>query len=159
MKKILFSLAFVMLMISCKKEIPAPGTPDQTVPVAEETLPPDADGPTTRCFLYEANGSKIKLRLLYGDNDSLTTGELNYDLAEKDSNKGMFVGKFENNILIADYTFQSEGTESKRQVAFQLKDGKFIEGYGDMNEDGTRFKDETKIKFDSKMPLSEVECD
>lgn len=136
-----------MLLVSCKKETTAPTT------VIKELKP---TAPKTECYAYDANGSLVELQLRYTLEG--VSGTLNYALAEKDSNMGTFKGKLENNILIADYTFQSEGTESVRQVAFELKDDKLIEGYGDMSEDGTHFKDVSQLKFTSTMPLSKVNC-
>jgi hypothetical protein len=152
-RQLVFSIVFALLLIGCKKEIPAPGTPAPAVPIAQEVLP---EAPKTECYSYNENGSIILLQLSH--NKDNINGTLTYGLKEKDSNTGHFVGKIENNILIADYTFQSEGTESVRQVAFQFKDDKLIEGYGEMTEDGTHFKDIAKLKFDSKMPLSKTVC-
>lgn len=147
-KQILCSIAFAFFLTGCKKEV------TETPTTVTET--PKAEAPKTECYSYDANGSKIEAQLHYTA-DSIT-GTLNYALAEKDKNTGTIKGKLENDILIAEYTFQSEGSESVRQVAFQVKDGKLIEGYGDLNQDGTRFKDVSQLKFDSKMPLVKGEC-
>jgi hypothetical protein len=146
------ALACFSLMTGCKKETTTE-TPKKTVPIAEETLPP---APKIECYSYNENGSVISIELHYGKDG--VDGNLYYGLKEKDRNQGIFNGRIENNILIADYKFQSEGTESTRQVAFQLKDGKLVEGYGEMNEDGTRFKDVSKLSFTSTMPLSKTDC-
>jgi hypothetical protein len=150
--QILFPIIFALLLIGCKKETPPP-TP--TVPIAEETVPQDNDI-KTECYLYNEFGSVISLEIDYPENT--VSGRMTYALKEKDSNYGVFTGKIENNVLIADYSFVSEGVESKRQIAFQIKDGELFEGYGEMNEDGTRFKDVTKLKFNYTMPLKKVEC-
>jgi hypothetical protein len=146
--QIVLALACFALLTGCKKETPAP-----TVPIAQETLPPT---PKVECYSYNENGSEISIEMHYGKDG--IDGNLYYGLKEKDRNQGIFNGRIENNILIADYKFQSEGTESTRQVAFQLKDGKLIEGYGEMNEDGTRFKDVSKLSFTSTMPLTKTDC-
>lgn len=41
---------------------------------------------------------------------------------------------------------------------FLVKDNQLIEGYGDLNEDGTKFKDVNSIKDTSTMPLTKVDC-
>ena len=149
MKKfILFAIALTILLTGCKKE-----TPEALTPITETAKPQQ---PKTECFSFEQNGSAVSLQMQTIEND--VTGTMVYALAEKDRNTGNFKGTIKNNILIADYTFQSEGVESTRQIAFELKDNKLIEGYGEMNEDGTKFKDITQIKFDSKMPLSKTDC-
>lgn len=138
-----------MLLIGCKKETPAT-TPAKATEEKKPVLL------KKECYSYDAKGSKIELRIEYKGSD--VTGTLTYALSEKDSNKGTFVGKLENNILLLDYTFQSEGTESTRQVAFQVINNTLLEGYGEMTLDGTHFKDVAQIKFTSTMPLKKIEC-
>ncbi len=147
MKKHLSLLVpFLMLIfIGCKKE---------TVTTTKVIEKPSPSRDT--CYAYELKGSKIELQLHYlADSDSVT-GTLNFGFAEKDSNNGTIKGKVAGAVLIADYTFQSEGTISVRQVAFELKDNKAILGYGEMTPNGTHFKDVTKVKFDYGVPLTKV---
>ena len=79
-------------------------------------------------------------------------------MSEKDKNSGNFTGELQEGILIANYTFKSEGKESIRQVAFKVNGDKLIEGYGELNNDGTAFKDLNNISFTSKMPLTKTDC-
>ncbi len=83
---------------------------------------------------------------------------LTYAYAEKDKNTGTFTGEFNDGKLVGTYTFQSEGVESKRQVAFMLKDNQLVEGYGELNEDGTIFKDVNSVNYSSTMPLTKMDC-
>lgn len=147
-KRIFLSIAFILVLAACKKE-----ESKTTLPVSVETK---AEAPKKECYSYDVNGNVVELQLEYNSDD--VRGTLNYALAEKDTNMGTFIGKIENNFLLAEYTFQSEGTESTRQVAFKFMDGKLVEGYGEVNEDGTNFKDVTQLKFTSTMPLSKVDC-
>lgn len=150
--KIVLSIAFVLLLIGCKKETPSE-TPEKTVPIAEEVVP---EKPKSECYEVNKSGNIISLNINY-DTDKVT-GTLSYALQEKDKNTGTFEGQIKDSIIIADYTFQSEGVESVRQIAFKLKGNQAIEGYGEMNNEGTRFKDATKLNFDGKMPMDKVEC-
>jgi hypothetical protein len=150
MKKSLFLfLTLPLLLISCKKA---------EVVVTEER--PEIVEPKTvsvkECYSYEKDGTSISLQIETSGSD--VSGKLDYAVAEKDKNTGMAKGKWENNILLLDYTFQSEGTESTRQIAFELKDGKLVEGYGEMTDEGTKFKDPSKLEFTSTMPLSKTNC-
>lgn len=106
--------------------------------------------------MYDQNNTRIELTLQL--NEKKASGTIEYALAKKDKNTGTFKGTFENNILIADYTFQSEGKKSVRQVAFQLHGEKLVEGYGEVTADGTKFLDVSKIKFNSTMPLTKTNC-
>lgn len=151
-KQILFSLVFVLTLIGCKKETEEE-TPETTVPVAEEPAPVV---PINECYSYKGNGSDINMQIEFKGTE--VSGSLNYFLAEKDGNAGTFTGTSEDDILLLDYTFQSEGVQSTRQIAFKMIDGRLIEGYGEMNEDGTKFKDVSQLKFDSKMPLGKMAC-
>jgi hypothetical protein len=56
-------------------------------------------------------------------------GSLLFQNYEKDSSYGDFVGKYADNKLTTSFTFQSEGTESVREIIF-TKDGKNLAGDG-----------------------------
>ena len=148
---LLFAIFFTMLLTSCKKESAVETTTDTTVTKETKT-----EILKKECYTYNANGNKVEMQIQYNGND--VVGTLNYNLSEKDSNTGAFVGTLQNNILLLDYTFQAEGMESVRQVAFKLIDDKLVEGYGEMNEDGTQFLDVSKIEFTSTMPLDKFDC-
>ncbi|MDD7886099.1 hypothetical protein [Flavivirga sp. 57AJ16] len=68
-------------------------------------------------------------------------------------------GKLNGDTLFGEYTFMSEGIESKREVAFLIKDHQLIEGYGELNEDRTAFVDKNNISYTSTMPLTKTDCD
>ncbi len=108
------------------------------------------------CYMYNENGSMVNLEITKSDNP--VEGKLTYKLTEKDKNTGTFKGEFNDNKLVGTYTFQSEGKESKRQVAFMLKDNQLVEGYGELNEDGTMFKDVKTANYSSTMPLTKTDC-
>ncbi len=150
--KIFLSIAIILIAAACKKETPTQ-TPEKTVPIAEEVLP---ETPKTECYEVNKNGNVISMQMNY--NQDNVSGSLTYAIREKDANTGTFTGQIKDSILIADYTFQSEGMKSTRQIAYKLKGDQIVEGYGDMNEDGTKFKDVNKLDFDSKMPLYKVDC-
>src|SRR5690606_41367916 len=86
------------------------------------------------------------------------TGNLTYSLDGKDRNSGVFTGDLNGDKLIAEYTFMSEGIESKREVAFLVKVDQLIEGYGELNEAGTVFVDKNNISYTSTMPLTKTDC-
>lgn len=91
--------------------------------------------------------------------DSLVTGNL--DLwSEKDQNRGSFKGYIKDSLLIADYTFQSEGTTSVREVVFKLRNGKLYEGSGDIlqQDDKVIFKQREQLQFDTTHPFVRATC-
>ncbi len=108
------------------------------------------------CYIYNANGTMVNLEITKTDNP--VEGNLTYAFAEKDKNTGTFSGNMNEGKLIGTYTFQSEGVESKRQIAYMLKDNQLVEGFGELNEDGTMFKDANSVNYSSTMPLTKTDC-
>ncbi len=155
-KLVILSLTFIALY-GCKNKtsettsINLEANPDENMDMTIGELGID-------CFAYEGNGSKVTLHITEVGEE--VSGTLTYQLLEKDTNTGTFRGYFDDSILIADYTFLSEGVQSTREVAFQLQNNKLIEGYGEIEVDGSiaRFKDMDDVKFTSTMPLSKIEC-
>jgi hypothetical protein len=164
MKKQLFlSFIFIFLLTACKKDgVVVFGKSVSTEETTSQEASETPTGTTTTnaiprdCYLADLEGNKIEMEIQYNPED--ITGTLTYAFVGKDLNTGTFKGKLENNVLIADYTFQSEGVSSKRQIAFKLIDDQFVEGYGELIKNGTQFKDPTQLEFNSNMPLKKVAC-
>jgi hypothetical protein len=152
MKKFTILFFTILTMLHCKnKEENPENTNNQEITTKKKKVDTLAmgnylfeDGKNLITFVIEENGNEIK-------------GFLTYELAEKDKNSGKFSGKFEDGILIGKYTFKSEGKESTREVAFKVDGDKLIEGYGDLSEDGTAFKNASNLNFTSKMPLTKID--
>ena len=110
------------------------------------------------CYTYIKNKDTASLMLMMSGH--IVTGELHYQLYEKDSNKGLIKGEMRGDTLVADYSFDSEGKQSTRQVAFLRKDGKLIEGFGEvMEKDGkTYFKSIADLKFGDAIEFTKVNC-
>ena len=141
MKAIIF-LMLASLTVSCdlqKKET------DKTSSQEAETKLPSP----MNCYRYATATDTIILKVIHNGNS--ITGTLVYILKEKDKNKGTIRGNMKGNILVADYTFMSEGIQSTRQVAFKKEGNSFVEGYGDFNNIDS-------LKFNSSMKLVEVDC-
>src|SRR5690242_109722 len=68
------------------------------------------------CYRYATINDTIILKLIHVGES--ITGTLAYKLHEKDKNTGTITGSMQGDILVADYTFMSEGVTSIRQVAF-----------------------------------------
>ncbi len=152
MKKLTLLFFTALSLLNCKKEEKIENaTPQEVVP--EETLLPTLD---LGCYVFNDDKNNISLEII--ENGREIKGYLNYSLSEKDKNSGNFTGKLNDGILIGKYTFQSEGTESTREVAFKVEGKNLIEGYGDLNEDGTKFKDISNLNFSSTMPLTKTDC-
>ena len=92
--------------------------------------------------------------------DTIITGDLNYRWAEKDHNKGSIRGVVRDSLLIADYTFESEGLTSVREVVFKLKDGTLLQGFGELTEQNGKiiFKQKDQLQYDNTYPFIKVDC-
>jgi hypothetical protein len=147
-QKLFYLLISLTLLFSCdteeKKDSQAEDTKKQSSPI--------------NCYRYANAGDTIQLKLIHIGN--AITGTLVYDYKEKDRNRGTIQGSMKGNLLVADYTFQSEGVQSVRQVAFKLEENSFIEGYGDIDSqnDKVQFKNLDSLKFNNSMKLVGIAC-
>jgi hypothetical protein len=147
MKNTVLLLFMVVCLTNCKKKEVLVDPPKMET--LNSVLP-------TGCYVF--NDSKNVISFEITDNKTEIKGILAYSLAEKDRNSGSFTGQLDNGILIGTYTFQSEGTESTRQVAFKINGNQLVEGYGEMNADGATFKDTNALTFPNDMPLTKTPC-
>lgn len=128
-------------------------SPDTTL------LPTTALAPkSTECYRWVKNRDTIQMTLRQEGEE--VTGDLAYRFYEKDKSHGPIAGEMIGDTLLAEYTFDSEGLRSVREVIFVKKDGKLYEGYGDAEERNGRmvFKDRSTMKFGEGAVLSKVDC-
>lgn len=112
----------------------------------------------TQCYAFTKNSDSAKLNFI--STNGITTGELSYNLHEKDKNNGIIEGEIKGDTLIADYTFNSEGSESVREVVYLMKGNELIEGFGEVEEKKgkTVFKDRSKLIFGNSIVFKKVDC-
>jgi hypothetical protein len=153
----IIALLTIIACVACNDNTPsdkiAPAPPD--TPVLGKKEPP---APIETCYAKLSNKDTIQLRLSV--NGSNVTGSLLYKIYEKDSNKGQLQGTMRGDTLIAHYTFQAEGTESVREVAFLLKDSTATEGFGKVEEKNGRmvFTNPLDLSFGKSMVLKQIPC-
>jgi len=151
MKKLLFTILTLAILASCetKKSTASESTASGSVTTS---------GSQPQCYALMTNGDTVRLSLTQTGND--VTGDLLYQLSGKDRNTGTIHGQMHGDTLIADYTFQSEGVESVREVAFLTKEGGFVEGYGPVQEQKGKmiFTPNTPITFGSNRLLTKITC-
>lgn len=145
------AIGVLLSMASCKD---GPTTP--LIPIDKDDYVEISNKLQKGCYVYSKYGTEISLKIV--QNSPEVVGQLNIMHKEKDRNLGTFTGRRQGDKIIANYTFVSEGIESKRQVAYQLKDNQLIEGYGEMDDSGTNFKDTSAIVYNSSMPLVKADC-
>ena len=109
------------------------------------------------CYEYKTEGNNLKMEVTRIEGDAVTAN-LFFSYAEKVKNEGTFFGNMHGDKLIGTYTFMSEGVQSNRDVIFKVEADQIIEGFGELNEGGTTFKDITKITYSHKTPWMKTDC-
>lgn len=135
------------------------GTAKKTQAKIDSTIVTNATAPdAVQCYQYIKNRDTATLSLKTEDNK--VTGTLGYNLYEKDKNAGTLTGLVKGDTIIANYTFQSEGKTSVREVAFLKQGDQLVEGFGDVQEikGEVKYKDVSKLKFGSSMVFSKADC-
>ncbi len=111
---------------------------------------------------YEATLGKDVYRLtIDAEHNGEVFGRLSFKNYEKDSSNGSFVGSFiTNEVLIADYTFSSEGVDSIRQVAFKQVGTGFVEGFGEIETINNQefFKNPAALSYDNSFTFVKGAC-
>jgi len=94
-------------------------------------------------------------------NDTIVTGKLKYNLYEKDSNTGTINGVVRDNMIYADYTFQSEGITSIREVIFKISGDTLIQAFGDLAEKNGKvvFTDKNNLQYINTSPFIKGNCE
>jgi hypothetical protein len=150
-KKILLFL-LIITVVSCKKDNLEPlkpeAKPKREIPTKTTNL--------SDCYKADVAGNIIELQIQ--NKAETTTGTLTYAFSGKDVTQGIFKGKWENNILVATYTYESKGKSKERQIAFKRLNNQLLEGYGERKTNSTQFKDVTKLQFNANMPLKKTAC-
>jgi hypothetical protein len=106
------------------------------------------------CYVARTPGKDVYTLNVQSQNGENVSGALAFKNFEKDSSAGTFIGTYKDGILLGDYAFRSEGMDSVTQVIFKKQGNDFVRGYGDVNGNGTRFTDLSKITYDASSVLS-----
>lgn len=147
--KLSFLLVIVNLLVSCNNQSREEVKPD--IPATELSI--------SNCYRYTNNKDTVLLKTT--NVNDVITGTLSYNYYEKDKSNGKIEGEMKGELLLADYSFFSEGVQSVRQVAFKKAGNNFMEGYGELEiRNGKIFlKNTDSLNFDISILLSKVECE
>lgn len=160
-KHILLFAGLALTIASCTSNQAEKKVADSSAMIAlDTTFSPENKEATHSITCYQFVKNKDTANMQLRINGEEITGFLDYHIYEKDANKGTLAGEMKGDTLIADYTFDSEGIRSVRQVVLLKKDGKFYEGYGPVKEDKGKyvFENRTNLKFDNTTVFSSVPC-
>ena len=149
--KVIYILILAGLLASCNSQ--EKNTEETTSQQADKKKPS-----LINCYSYASEADTVTLTVIHAG-DSIR-GSLVYNLKEKDKNTGTIQGLMKGNILVADYTFLSEGIQSTRQIAFKFEGDSFVEGYGESfsQNDRVYFKNPDSLNFSSSVKLTEIVC-
>ncbi|MDF2516115.1 MAG: hypothetical protein K0R59_1411 [Sphingobacterium sp.] len=153
MKVINIGLSLLLFTVACQQSGKKQG--DQ-VQLNRDTATTIAAVAEPGKYQYLKNGDTISLTIAIDGNR--VHGDLSYRWKEKDRNIGHIDGVLKDSIVLADYTFASEGQQSVRQVAFKFSKNRAVEGFGNMEEKGGKmsFVAPDKLSYDEKFALEHV---
>ncbi|GGE50873.1 hypothetical protein EV200_10292 [Pedobacter psychrotolerans] len=141
---------FTSAMMACQS--------NNTKTTSTDSKVAETDTNLKQCFQYINKKDTASLNLV--TNKGTVNGVLSYNLFEKDKNNGSVAGIVKGDTIIADYTFQSEGTTSTRQVVWLKKNDQLIEGFGDVEEvkGKMKFKNTSSLRFDQSIVFKRFIC-
>ncbi|MEO5674801.1 MAG: hypothetical protein ABIQ74_09150 [Chitinophagales bacterium] len=107
---------------------------------------------------YTPNNDSVFLHI--NISNTIVTGEMIYNLFEKDKSTGTPSGIARGDTIIAEYKFLSEGKESISEVAFLKTADNLIEGFGEVEERRNKmvFNNIGELNFNGSMILVNIPC-
>lgn len=151
----LFSIVFLFACNNnTKEDAEVIVSKDTTEDVTNRSTATNLDG----CYISVFKRDSANLYISMNKND--VSGTLNYKLYEKDSNTGTISGQYKNSLIIVNYTFQSEGVSSTREVVFKVANGGLLEGHGEfeMKGDTAKFKDISQLIYPEEYRFIKTKC-
>lgn len=147
-----FLLLTGILLTGCNQNQQKASDNDSSI-VAESS-----DALSMECFEAVVGQDSASLRI--NNLNGKITGLLAFNFLEKDDSNGEIKGEFKGDTLFVDYTFKSEGSISKNPLVFLKKDGKLVQGYGEIQTylGKTYFKDHALLKFEDGFTFEPIEC-
>lgn len=151
-------LLLIFFAIACNDDVPAPEESAVHANAIDTITTASTPIILTGCYLMTLKTDSATLDLKV--KDTTVSGTLNYILFEKDNSKGTLNGVLRDNIIYADYSFESEGKTSVREVIFKITGDTLIPAYGELTESGNRiiFAKKDALQFNDLHPFIKVAC-
>jgi hypothetical protein len=153
-KTYLFTLlAFASILTACQGS--KTNQPDDNSLALDTNMIPISP---QQCYSYIKGRDTATLTFMTAG--TVATGELAYNLYEKDKNKGIIEGDMRGDTLVIDYIFNAEGKESIRQIALLKKGDELLEGFGDIEEKNGSivFKNIAQLTFGKSIVFKKINC-
>lgn len=150
-----FAVVAVAALASCQG-----GTAKKTQAKIDSTIISNTQPSNDSVYCYQYINNRDTATLSFKQDGKNVSGSLGYNLYEKDRNAGTISGLAKGDTIIADYTFQSEGKKSVREVVWLRKGETLVEGFGDVADSNgkTKFKDINKLSFGDAMIFTKTAC-
>jgi hypothetical protein len=109
---------------------------------------------------YEMTMKRDTATLSLQVTDTVVSGRLRYDWNEKDGNVGTIQGVLRDSLIIAHYTFESEGLISMREVIFKIEDQTLLQGFGELEDRNGAyvFSNPAQVQYMKSTPFIKVDC-
>ncbi|MEO5635131.1 MAG: hypothetical protein ABIS26_02290 [Candidatus Paceibacterota bacterium] len=119
--------------------------PDNT-----DKIPP-SDQSILGCYVAKLSKDVYTLKIESEKNNNVS-GMLAFNNYQKDSSAGTFTGTYEGDILLGNYSFDSEGMHSDRQVIWKKVGNNFVEGFSAIKMVNGKevFEDVSQVTYDPK---------
>lgn len=111
------------------------------------------------CYEMTHKGDTATLQLAV--QDSVVSGSLVYRLFQKDKNTGTIKGVLRDSLILADYTFESEGLTSVRELILKIEDTVLLQAFGDLQTKGNKvvFVNPAAVQYMADNPFVKLACD
>lgn len=153
-----FILLGIFATISCTQQ---KGSNNQTESDSTEMEKPAALALVEGKSCYVGIVGKDSVKLEIKRNGTNFSGFLSYKRFESDSSLGELNGTISGDTLKGSFNFLSEGMISVNEKYFLLKDGKLLEGWGDMVsvDDATmKFENPSQLTYGEGFVLNSTDC-
>jgi hypothetical protein len=155
MKQVPFFILVVTFIFWACNPPPSPAiSGDTSIPKKDTTKSLAAT--IAGCYEYNIGQDTVRLTLQLEGN--LVSGDLFYDMYEKDKARGTLKGTIQDSLIETSYLFNSEGMDSESEVFFRFKNDSLYLGEGPQGiKDGKAvFLDRSKILF--KTAFRKINC-
>lgn len=114
----------------------------------------------TGCYVAQIEKNVYSLKLNNQQGNKIS-GTIKYDNFQFDDSSGTFDGKIEGSFIIGNYSFNSEGMQSNRELIFKVYKNGLIQGFGDYKqENGIEiFEDKSKIIWNPTYTYFKKTCE
>lgn len=149
----------ILLLMACGNTLDNASTTGETPHAgSNDTIVTTKPVMLTGCYQMTMKNDSAWLNLAV--NDTVVTGDLKYNLYEKDSNIGSITGVVRDSMIYADYTFQSEGMTSVREVIFKISGDTLIQAFGDLSEKNGKivFVNKNELQYINTSPFIKGSC-